>query len=207
MISGLMKRWQRWLLAGISTLSLFSQAHGAGPLQRVPNTTLQMPANPPTIGYSTTNAFPGITFTNPVCIASPPGETNRLFIVEKKGVIAVITNLASPSRTTFLNIASKVIYLGDTSVYDEQGLLCLTFHPGYATNGYFYVWYTGGTPTDRHDVLGRYQVSLTDSNRADTNSEIRFIDQIDRDDNHNGADLHFGPDGYLYVSLGDEGGG
>jgi glucose/arabinose dehydrogenase len=207
MISRLMKRCQRWLLAGISTLNLFSQAHGAGPLQRVPNTTLQMPANPPTIGYSTTNAFPNLSFTNPVCIASPPGETNRLFIVEKKGVIAVITNLAAPSRATFLNIANKVIYLADTSVYDEQGLLCLTFHPGYATNGFFYVWYTGGTTSDRHDVLARYQVSSADPNRADTNSEIRFIDQIDRDDNHNGADLHFGPDGYLYVSLGDEGGG
>lgn len=203
-----MKCWQRWLLAGISVLSLSGQAHAAGPLQRVPNTTLQMPANPPTIGYSTTNAFPGLTFTNPVCIASPPGETNRLFIVEKKGLIVVVTNLAAPTRSTFLDVRSKVIYLGDTFVYDEQGLLCLTFHPGYATNGYFYVWYTGGaaTPTGRYDTLARYQVLSTDPNRADTNSEVRFISQIDRDDNHNGADLHFGPDGYLYVSLGDEGG-
>src|SRR5256885_2082181 len=116
-MSSLMKRWHRWLLAGILALNLLSLAHAAGPLQRVPNTTLQMPPNPPTIGYSTTNAFPGIVFTNPVCIASPPGETNRLFIVEKKGVIAVITNLAAPSRTTFMNMANKVLYLGDTSVY------------------------------------------------------------------------------------------
>jgi glucose/arabinose dehydrogenase len=201
-----MMRWQRWLLAGISTLNLVGQVSAAGPLQRVPNTSLQMPANPPTIGYSTTNAFPGLTFTNPVCITSPPGETNRLFVVEKKGVITVITNLAAPSRSTFLDISDQVIYIGDTMVYDEQGLLCLTFHPGYATNGYFYVWYTGGTSDNRQDVLARYQVSNTDLNSADPNSEVRFIAQDDQDDNHNGADLHFGLDGYLYVSLGDEGG-
>src|SRR5215471_6152198 len=66
--------------------------------------------------YATSNAFPGLTFTNPVAIVSPPGETNRLFIVEKKGRIVVITNLAAPTRTVFMDISSSssVISAADT---------------------------------------------------------------------------------------------
>src|SRR5262245_52534290 len=101
--------------------------------------------NGQTFAYFPTDAFPGMTFSNPVCIASPPGETNRLFVVEKHGRIVVITNLASPTRTVFMNIASRVtpVFAGSESgdVANEQGLLGLAFHPGYATNGYFYVFY------------------------------------------------------------------
>ena len=108
-----------------------------GAIQRIPNTTLAMPPNLPTYGYSVTNAFGTLAFNDPVCLATPPGQTNCLFVVERSGTIAVITNLAAPTRTVFLNIASEV-----TNVIEECGLLCMTFHPGYATNGYFYVWYT-----------------------------------------------------------------
>src|SRR5882724_4004820 len=94
-------------------------------------------------GYALTNAFSGLSFTNPVCIVSPPGETNRLFIVERKGRIVVITNLLSPTRSIFMDISTRVTNVADTTVSDEQGLLCLAFHPGFATNGFFYVWYTG----------------------------------------------------------------
>src|SRR5215831_15640006 len=78
------------------------------PLKREANTTIQMPSAPPTFGYTWTNAFPALTFTNPVCIASAPGETNRLFIVEKRGRIVVITNLVAPTRSIFLNITDRV---------------------------------------------------------------------------------------------------
>ena len=113
-----------------------------GPIQRVPNTTLAMPAALPIYGYSVTNAFGTLNFADPVCITSPPGETNRLFVVERGGTIAVITNLASPNRSIFLNVSNEV-----THGLEECGLLCLTFHPGYATNGYFYIWYTGTDTT------------------------------------------------------------
>src|SRR5882724_11472208 len=75
-------------------------------------------------GYALTNAFSGLSFTNPVCIASIPGETNRLFIVERKGRIVVITNLAAPTRSIFMDISSssQVIYAGDTPVGGEEGL-------------------------------------------------------------------------------------
>ena len=162
--------------------------------------------------YVLSNAFPSLTFTNPVCIASVPGETNRLFVVEKKGRIVVITNLAAPTRTIFMDIStsSKIISGNDIPIGGEEGLLGLAFHPGYATNGYFYVFYTGTntTPagTGEHDTLSRFQVSSANPNRGDPASEIRYIVQYDQAANHNAGDLHFGPDGYLYISLGDEGG-
>jgi len=166
-------------------------------------------------GYVPTNAFPSLVFSNPVCITSPPGETNRLFILEKHGRVIVITNLAAPTRTVFMDISSRVS-ADDTSeaadVNGEEGLLGLAFHPGFATNGYFYVFYTGQATNGSgmmqlHDILSRFQISSADSNAGDPDSEIRFIAQYDLADNHNAGDLHFGADGYLYVSLGDEGGG
>jgi hypothetical protein len=87
--------------------------------------------------YALTNAFPGLTFTNPVCIASASGETNRLFIVERKGRIVVVINLAAPTRAIFMDISSQVTSAADTTVAGEEGLLGLAFHPGYATNGFF----------------------------------------------------------------------
>ena len=176
---------------------------------RVANTTLKMPAAPPAFGYRTVNAFGTLTFTDPLAIASPPGETNRLFIVEQRGRIAVITNLAAPTRTVFLDISARV--QGGTPS-DERGLLGLAFHPGYATNGFFFVYYSssattrvpGGTNAP-HQRLSRFRVSGANPNAADPASEATLLLIFDEASNHNGGDLHFGPDGYLYVSLGDEG--
>ncbi len=156
------------------------------------------------MGYALTNSFGALNFIDPVCMVTPPGETNRLFVVERGGDIAVITNLAAPERTVFLNISNKVTYVG------EGGLLSLVFHPGYATNGYFYVWYYGPDSTSQgtgtHDILARYQVSATNANFAAPNTEVKFIRQYDDNQEHNGGDMHFGPqDGYLYLALGDEG--
>ncbi len=191
------------------TISLVTADHlTAAPLERVSNTTLQMPSTPPVMGYSWTNAFPGLTFINPVGMASPPGETNRLFVLEKRGRIVAITNLAAPTRTIFMNITDRV--RTDDSVSDERGFLGLAFHPGYATNRYFYVFYTTTTTGTSggllHDALSRFEASPSDPNQGLTNSEVVLLLQRDQQDNHNGGDLHFGSDGYLYVSLGDEGG-
>ena len=167
------------------------------------NTTLAFPQEP--YAYSVANAFPGMNFDSVVAFATPPGETNRLFIVEKGGRIQVITNLANPNARLFLNLSAKV----DSG--EEGGLLGLAFHPGYASNRLFFVYYTLQTSTalgsGLHDRLSRFEASVTNLNQADAASETVLISQYDRAGNHNGGDLHFGPDGYLYVSLGDEGGG
>ncbi len=170
---------------------------------RVNATSLNLPSSAPsasTNSYTTANAFPAVTFNVPVCIRTPPGETNRLFVVEQGGTIVVITNLSNPTRTVFMNIGSKITYPGGSF---ESGLLSMDFHPGFATNGYFFVWYTA-SGAGQPNRLSRFQVS-GDPNVANTNSETIFISQFDDCANHNGGDVHFGPDGYLYLSLGDEG--
>jgi glucose/arabinose dehydrogenase len=171
-------------------------------LQRVPNTTLtNFPAQPPVFGYSISNAFPTLTFNQPVCITSPPGETNRLFVLEKTGNIVVITNLANPTKTVFMTIP--------VFSSSESGLLGMAFHPGYATNRYFYLFTSQDLTTSQgsglHQCISRFQTSAGNSNSASTTTEQYLIRQRDTQGNHNGGDLHFGPDGYLYASVGDEG--
>jgi len=172
------------------------------PLQRVANTTLtNFPTQHPQFGYTITNAFPGLRLNQPVCLASPPSETDRLFILEKTGNIVVITNLANPNRTVFMSLS----VLSDS----ESGLLGLAFHPGYATNGYFFTFSSRSLTTTqgsgRHQCISRFQVSSSNPDQALPGTELFLIQQRDTAGNHNGGDLHFGPDGYLYASLGDEG--
>src|SRR6267143_5430600 len=95
-------------LGGI-VLSLSLQSLVAGPLARMPNTTLQMPASPAVYGFMATNAFGSLSFLDPLAIVSAPGETNHLFVVEQGGRVSVITNLASPTRTVFLDISTKIL--------------------------------------------------------------------------------------------------
>ncbi len=183
-------------------LILLLAAAGA-PAQRVANTTLALPPSLPaagTNGYTATNAFGALTFTAPMALAVPPGETNRLFVAERSGIIAVVTNLASPTRSVFMNIGSRISTTG------EGGLLALAFHPNYASNGHFFVWYTA-SGTGFSNRLSRFTVSATNWNQGNTNSEVVLFGQHDDCSNHNGGDLKFGADGYLYVSLGDEGSG
>lgn len=186
----------------------------AGPaLAQVPvrtaATTLRVPAGPPPTAYTTVRAFPSLSFAQPLALVSPPGDLHRLFVVEKGGRIWVIpdTTAAAPERVLFLDLSARVATGGGN---DERGLLALAFHPAYATNRQFYVWYTLNTTspagTGLHNRLARFLSSATDPHAADPASETPLLTQRDEAGNHNGGQLLFGPDGYLYLSLGDEGG-
>lgn len=181
----------------------------AQPLTRVAATSLRLTATPPAATYSLTRAFTNLTFVQPVALVTPPGDPRRLFVVEKPGRIWLIPDVtaASPTRTLFLDLTDRVLVSTDSS--DERGLLALAFHPGYATNGQFYVWYTRsdttGAGSGLHDRLARFRVSAGNPNVADASSEQPLITQRDEANNHNGGQILFGPDGYLYLSLGDEG--
>jgi len=185
------------------------QAQQFGLTQRVANTTLRMPAQPAVFGYGLTNAFvqaggASVTFVNPMAFATPVGETNRIFILERAGVVAVVTNLAAPTRRVVLTIPN-------VPTDSENGGLGLAFHPGFATNRTFFVFHsrTNLPPgsTQLYQRLSRFEMSETNANYAEASSEVPLITQLDQAGNHNGGDIQFGPDGYLYVSLGDEGAG
>lgn len=189
---------------------LLATAASAQPLGRVAASSLRFPASPPASTYATVRAFAPLTFVQPVAVVSPPGETHRLFVVEKTGRIWVVPDVtaATPTRTLFLDLSAQVATSADAS--DERGLLALAFHPNYAVNGLFYVWRTVNATTSAgtglHDRLARYRVSSADPNAADPASEQPLLTQYDEASNHNGGHLAFGPDGYLYLSIGDEGG-
>jgi hypothetical protein len=146
-------------------------------------------------------AFPGLSFTRPVDFQHAGDNSNRIFIVEQRGVISVFQNDAqTTNKTAFLNIESRV---EDSS--NEEGLLGLAFHPDYETNGYFYVNYTASNP-DR-TVISRFSVSAADPNQADPASEMVLLTFSQPFGNHNGGQISFGPDGFLYIAVGDGGSG
>ena len=174
-------------------------AHGQ-PLIRSANTTLDFPQSLPSSGFKLEPAFPNLRTTlQPVAIVTPPTETNRLFVVERSGRIRVVPDLRRPQWETFLDIRRRTV-----SRSGEQGLLGLAFHPDYRRNLKFYVFYTA-TGAGEPNRLSQFQTSPDHPNRALPESEIVLFSQWDDAGNHNGGDLHFGPDGYLYVALGDEG--
>lgn len=191
--------------AMIWSLPLTAQPFGLS--NRLANTTLTFPQQPQTNTYALVEAFPSVAVTNPICFASPPGETNRLFILERQGRVIAITNLAAPDRTVVLDLN---VGTNNVATDSECGLLGLAFHPNFAVNRYFFLFYskTNWTSADgsgRHQRVARFQMTATNNNAALLASELPLITQFDQAGNHNGGDLHFGPDGYLYVSVGDEG--
>lgn len=152
-------------------------------------------------GYAVKVAFPKLSFNRPVDLQHANDNSNRLFVVEQEGTVTVFKNeTAVPSKQTFLDIRNKVEDSGN-----EEGLLGLAFHPQYKTNGYLYVNYTANNP-DR-TVISRFKVSATNPNVADPASEVVLLTVAQPYSNHNGGQVSFGPDGFLYIAVGDGGSG
>lgn len=147
-------------------------------------------------------AFPNLSFTRPVDLQHPGDATNRLFVVEQRGIISVFQNDSNAvQKNTFLDIQARVNDSGN-----EQGLLGLAFHPDYETNGYFYVNYTAANPN--RTVVSRFSVSAQNPDSADENSEFEILSFVQPFSNHNGGQIAFGPsDGFLYIAVGDGGSG
>lgn len=136
----------------------------------------------------------GLAF--PLLVTAPPGDASRLFVVEKRGVILILRD-GEVIPTPFLDLRGQVSNGG------EQGLLGLAFHPDYATNGVFVVSYTNLTGDTR---VATMRVSV-DPDVADPASQDPFLAIPQPFGNHNGGHVAFGPDGMLYIGLGDGGSG
>jgi glucose/arabinose dehydrogenase len=134
--------------------------------------------------------------SNPVLVTNAKDGSKRLFVVQKGGTIRVM-NQGETTTSLFMDITTKV-----TSAGSEQGLLGLAFHPQFATNGYFFVNYTragdGGT------VVARYKAT-NNNTQGDAASEVILLNIAQPFSNHNGGNLAFGPDGNLYIGMGDGG--
>ncbi|HRQ63945.1 MAG TPA: PQQ-dependent sugar dehydrogenase [Xanthomonadaceae bacterium] len=144
--------------------------------------------------------------SQPVALRHAGDGSNRIFIVQKGGAIRV-AQLDANGAPTLLPTPFLTLSVTTTS---ESGLLGLAFHPLFETNGYFYVAFTapGAEPrlgTTPDQVIARFTVSAGDPNVADPASRLDILRVPDLAGNHNGGDLHFGPDGYLYYSSGDGG--
>lgn len=188
----------------------------AGMLLAMPTTIPGFEIDRTPLKLETTLAFPKLKWTGwspltpdgkavplrPLVLTHAGDGSNRIFVATQRGVIHHFPNDPKATKTTvFLDIEKKVLYRENEN---EQGLLGLAFHPNFKKNGEFFVFYSlRDTPLT--NVLSRFRLRKDDPNRADPNSEEEIL-RIKRPFwNHDGGTIVFGPDGYLYVALGDGG--
>jgi uncharacterized repeat protein (TIGR03806 family) len=193
--------------AGETCASCVADCCGLG--SRPSNTTCLAPAAPGT-GYSFNRIWPNITFTEPVGLLQAPNDANTFFVVQKTGKVRALARTATMTSQVrdFLNLESVVDTGGPPNAGGEGGLLGVAFHPNYGIGGNFdvYVSYT----TDRAvpntvfmHRLSRFR-SLDSGQTLALSTEQVLLEHPKTKTNHNAGDLAFGPDGYLYLALGDD---
>lgn len=151
--------------------------------------------------YRLENAFPNLSFVQPLYLTAAGDGSGRLFVVEKRGMIHLIENdPGGASSEVFLDLRGRVDDRGG-----EEGLLGLAFHPDYESNGRFFVNYTASGPS--RTVVSGFRVSGENPDRALPGSETEILTFGQPFGNHNGGHLAFGPGGLLYIAAGDGGSG
>src|SRR5205809_3000689 len=167
------------------------------PLLTACNSFLTVPPPPPPPPGTPTLQALGTSFLNPLYVTAPPLDSQRVFVVEQDGRIRILRN-DTLLAGSFLNLTGKI------SAGGERGLLSLAFHPQYATNGRFYVYFTNPSGDIR---IVRYNVSSNPDSADEATADTVLKVAHPLFNNHNGGQLQFGPDGNLYAGTGDGGGG
>jgi glucose/arabinose dehydrogenase len=154
----------------------------------------------------------GGAFVSPIGLVAAPDNTGRLFVIDQVGKLWIIDSSGNQLPAPFMDVSSMIVALSPG--YDERGLLGFAFHPQFASNRKFYIYYQlpprpgGPTPVNNWNNLSRiseFQASVANNNAADMSTERILLEMDDPQSNHNGGTLAFGADGYLYISIGDGG--
>jgi glucose/arabinose dehydrogenase len=183
-----------WLPAQLLCLVVLAALAGCGGATNVSQPT--PPHSPPVLALT---AFVS-GLTAPIGMEIPTDGSGRLFVLEQAGRIRIIQSGALVA-IPFLDITSKVESGG------EEGLLGLAFHPSFSANRRFFIYYTRRVSGQLQSVFSEYAASASNPNQADAASERILLVVNQPFDNHNGGQLAFGPDGFLYIALGDGGSG
>jgi glucose/arabinose dehydrogenase len=147
--------------------------------------------------YETAPAFGRVKFEQPVQLVYAPGDLERSFVVERTGRVVAVRAGANPKREIFLDLSSRL------NTRANEGLLSFVFHPKFSENGFIYLWFSTRVNGGRANRLSRFQVSAANAAVVDLKTEQPMITQATGPGGHDGGMLFFGPEGYLYVSLGD----
>ncbi|HEY2759213.1 MAG TPA: PQQ-dependent sugar dehydrogenase, partial [Pirellulales bacterium] len=184
-------------------VGLFFMVVLSGVAQDKPSKTAPLPISDDPAPVKIEKAFPNLKFDRPIFLTYPPDGTNRLAVLCEKGEIFMMPNDPSVEEPeSMLDIKDKVTYKDREN---EEGMLGLAFHPKFKQNKTFFVYYTL-KDVPHTSVLVRYKMSADNPNRADPDSAEEIFRSPGKPNwNHNGGTIIFGPDGYLYLALGDGG--
>ncbi|MDA1164012.1 MAG: PQQ-dependent sugar dehydrogenase [Planctomycetota bacterium] len=156
------------------------------------------------INVSVRRVFPEVQIRRPIVVTHANDGSDRIFIASQLGVVHIVANDEEAEESIrFLDIEDQVVY---NDKQNEEGLLGMAFHPEYRKNGQFFVYYTTKS-APRVSVISRFTVSKDDPNKAEPKSEQEILRIPQPYWNHNGGTIVFGPDGMLYIALGDGGNG
>lgn len=191
----------KWvILLASATLAACGGSGGGGDSLGSGGDTPPLPppgSSTPQISVST--AFPSLSFSSPTTLKQAPGDASRWFVAEKPGVIRVFANNPDASSSSiFLDISAR------TAGFNEGGLLGFAFHPDFPLTPEVYVSYTG-SGSQLESRLSRF-TSTDNGLTLNPASEEIILTALQPESNHNGGDVHFGPDGFLYLGFGDGGG-
>jgi uncharacterized repeat protein (TIGR03806 family) len=199
--------------ANVSTASAAATATTGGTpplggLDSRPENTTCLAEEPPssTVPLAVQRAFPNLTFTQPIAMLQAPGDNSRWFVVQKTGSVRVFDNSAGVASTSqFIDIAGR-LNSDPGSANDERGLLGMAFHPDFPADPRVFLFYTGTEGTQLVDRVSQFRLASGGAT-LDPATELPLLNVNDPATNHNGGNIAFGPDGYLYIGIGDGGSG